>query len=122
MAKRTVTTYYSDLSGATVDENHCGTRFSLDGVDYEIDLTASERAALGNVLAPYISAARRLRQATQAGRLIESPTSSEPTPGELRAWAEVNGFVVSSRGRVPEMVREAYRASQPVMGLGAPME
>jgi len=114
MARQTVTRYYSDLTGAPVDKNECGTRFSLDGVDYEIDLTRSERAALRDALTPFISAARQLNTPTQARGLGELAPSSGPTPRALRAWAEENGFVVPSRGRVPEIVREAYRAARPL--------
>jgi hypothetical protein len=36
----------------------------------------------------------------------------EPTPAEIRAWAALNGYVVSDRGRVPAAVREAYLAQR----------
>jgi hypothetical protein len=113
MARRTVTAYYSDLTGAAIDENESGTRFSLDGVDYKIDLTRSEQATLRDALTPFTSAARKLASPSQAGRLSGRKASSEPTSRALRAWAEANGFDVLSRGRVPEIVREAYKAAHP---------
>ncbi len=33
----------------------------------------------------------------------------DPTPGEMRAWAVLQGLVVSDRGRVPNAVVEAFR-------------
>jgi len=34
--------------------------------------------------------------------------AADPTPAELRAWAAVNGYAVSDRGRIPAAVRAAY--------------
>ena len=34
----------------------------------------------------------------------------EPSPAEIRAWAALNGYTVSDRGRVPVAVREAFLA------------
>ncbi|MDO9456584.1 histone-like nucleoid-structuring protein Lsr2 [Nocardioides sp.] len=35
------------------------------------------------------------------------------TPAEVRAWAALNGYVVSDRGRVPQAVSRAYAAAHP---------
>lgn len=37
---------------------------------------------------------------------------AEPTPAEVRAWAEAQGIAVSDRGRVKREILEAYRASR----------
>lgn len=52
MAQRTVVVYYSDLSGAEIDERGVGVRFELDGTAYDIDLTADEHDALQAAFAP----------------------------------------------------------------------
>ena len=36
----------------------------------------------------------------------------DPTPAEMRAWAAVNGYDVSDRGRIPADVRAAYLAER----------
>ncbi len=69
MGRRTVTTYYSDMTGTAINEKEPGTRFSLDGVDYMIDLTRSEQAALRDALEPFTSAARKLTTPSHGGRL-----------------------------------------------------
>jgi hypothetical protein len=35
-----------------------------------------------------------------------------PTPAEVRAWAALNGYVVSDRGRVPKAVSDAFAAAR----------
>ncbi len=37
-----------------------------------------------------------------------------PTAGEIRRWAIVNGFELSTRGRIPKVVAEAYEARREV--------
>jgi hypothetical protein len=113
MAQRTVIAYYSDLSGTEIDEQGVGVRFELDGTAYEIDLAKDEQDALRTALAPFVAAARPA--GTQAeGRpraSVTAPGRNDPSPWAMREWARQNGFDVPTRGRVPELVREAYRAA-----------
>jgi hypothetical protein len=112
MARRTVIAHYSDLSGAEIDEQGVGVRFELDGTAYEIDLAGGEQDALRAALAPFVAAARPAR--TDQGQPRASVTArgrDDPTPSTMREWARENGFDVPTRGRVPELVREAYKAT-----------
>ena len=113
MAQRTVTSYFSVLSGIEISGREAGIRFGLDGADYEIDLSSEEQQGLRDALAPFVSAARPVDAARKTRRQLD-PTSIPdlgPSAKELRAWATENGFDVPTRGRVPEVVREAYRAA-----------
>lgn len=113
MSRRTVIAYYSDLSGAEIDEQGVGVRFELDGTSYEIDLAEDEQDALRAALAPFVAAARPARTDPQ-GQPRASVTArgrDDPTPSAMREWARENGFDVPARGRVPELVREAYKAA-----------
>ena len=108
MAKRTITTFYSDLSGDEI-EGGGTTQFGIDGASYEIDLTSAEKLALHDALAPYIGAART---ATSVARRISRPTVTDaPSAKEIRAWALENGYEVPPRGRIPALVLEAFNVA-----------
>lgn len=83
--------------------------FSLDGKDYEIDLTEQHAAGLRDALAPWITAGRR----ASTGRIPE-PRSRLRRPAEsadIRRWAEENGIPVAARGRLPVDLRSRYEAA-----------
>jgi len=99
-----------DLDGSEAE----GTvRFALDGTEYEIDLSAEHAGALREVLARYVSAARRAgggaRRPARGGR--RAPVSG-PNPTEVREWAKAQGIEVKDRGRVPaELVARFQEAT-----------
>jgi hypothetical protein len=54
--------YTDDLDGQPIRAGRGGTvGFSLDGVDYEIELSAKHRKALERALAPFIDNGRRIK-------------------------------------------------------------
>ena len=103
MARKTVVALEDDLSGGPADET---VRFSLDGVDYEIDLSSHNAEKLRSELDEFVAAARRLR--TRALRDIPSPRVDRAQLTAIREWARGQGLQVSPRGRIPEAVLEAY--------------
>ncbi|MFF3313731.1 Lsr2 family protein [Streptomyces sp. NPDC002952] len=106
MAQKIMTVFSDDLTGAESKDVQTHT-FSLDGVNYEIDLTSDNYDKLYEALAPFIDSGRktgRTRTATQPRKQATSGPSAE----EVRSWARENGHQVSDRGRVPASVREAY--------------
>ena len=113
MAQRTITVYHSDLSGAEIDEKGVNVRFDFEGNAYEIDLAEHELDALRAALAPFVAAARpvRTQPAHQPRASSFTGRRDEPSAGTMRQWARENGFEVPARGRVPELVREAYRVA-----------
>jgi hypothetical protein len=81
--------------------------FGLDGRTYEIDLSRRDAQALRETLAPYISAARRVRGRSRGGRGSAHPR--EPARGRaIREWARASGYDVSDRGRIATEIVEAY--------------
>ena len=62
-------------------------------------LTAKELDAFGSAVVADLAAASPL-------------APPDPTPAEIRAWAAVNGYAVSDRGRIPAAVREAFLAQR----------
>ena len=117
MAKKTLV--IDDISGETGARTR---RFSLDGSDYEIDLTDASFADLRSALKPFIKAGRAVgggaattrRRASTAGKATKRRRSSAKAPTEaaiIRAWARANGMAVTERGRVAPELRSAWEAA-----------
>lgn len=116
MAKKTLV--IDDISGETGARTR---RFSLDGSEYEIDLTDASFADLRAALKPFIKAGRAVGGApasrrTVAGRRTATSrrraTGKAPTEAAvIRAWARSNGMAVTERGRVAPELRAAWEAA-----------
>ena len=106
MATKVMTVFIDDLDGTAADRT---VSFSIDGTDYQIDLSASNAAALREILAPYMAAGRKV---TRKSRRPESPVGQAgqavSTPSGIREWAERNGYSTSRRGRLPAEILEAH--------------
>ena len=112
MAQKYVVQITDDLDGTDLDADDVEeVRFGLDGRAYVIDLSKANAAGLRDALAPYTDAARRDQA---AGR---TPATNKPASGgrkdldQVRQWANSNGHPVSTRGRVPGAVLDAYDAA-----------
>ncbi|HLT61498.1 MAG TPA: Lsr2 family protein [Microlunatus sp.] len=108
MAQRVQVILEDDFDGGKADET---VTFGLDGVDYEIDLSAKNAKALRSALDPYVSVARRTggrRRRAMTTRAVAAKSGARGSTSEIRAWAVEQGYEVSSRGRVPAEIREAY--------------
>jgi Lsr2 len=108
MASRTIVELVDDVSGGPADES---VSFGLDGREYEIDLSTANAKKLRSALETYQAVARRI-----GSRPVGRPrgrgnlTAATGDAAEIREWAVTNGFEVSSRGRIPAQLREAYEA------------
>ncbi len=96
-----------DLTGEDAEET---VRFSVDGADYEIDLTTANAANLREVLSKYAANGRRLRGPSAARAGTVAPLSREETR-RVRAWANAHGYNPSDRGRIRQDIQEAYAAA-----------
>ncbi|RSN60662.1 nucleoid-associated protein Lsr2 [Amycolatopsis sp. WAC 04182] len=117
MAQQVSVSLVDDLDGTDAEET---VEFGLDGVTYQIDLSADNAESLRDVLDQYVEHGRRAggrkRRAAPAAAVVAalSPVSKAPTAADreqnqaIRAWARKNGFSVSDRGRIPSEVVEAY--------------
>lgn len=88
--------------------------FSIDGVEYEIDLSQENKDRLYKDLDKYIQAGRR-KTAVQSTRKSahKAPTRKpavENTANNdaIRHWAKSVGKTVSDRGRIPKDIIEAF--------------
>lgn len=113
MAKKQITQLIDDLDGSVLDEGTgVSFRFAVEGRSYEIDLSDANAEKFRDALAPFIAAARAT--SSGAGRTGSQPARGNDRSADLatiRLWANQNGYTVSSRGRVPQSVVEAYEAS-----------
>jgi hypothetical protein len=115
MASRTVVELTDDFDGKRADET---VTFALDGVSYEIDLSAKNAAELRQALAAYIEVGRRVGRGSRSGRNGRATTSAPRSrsgadydPAAVRAWAASNKVNVSARGRISSSVLEQFRAA-----------
>jgi hypothetical protein len=112
MAQKVVTWLEDDIDGSDASET---VTFGLDGQQYEIDLNDEHAADLREVLAPFISVARRVGGSGggRKGRAVapKQRTGDEIDPKAVRSWAEANGVKVSPRGRISADVVEQYKAA-----------
>jgi Lsr2 len=109
VAIKTTTRLIDDLDGGPAERT---IPFSLDGVQYEIDLGKKNSAALEKALRPYLDAARRVRAASAGSRRNRSGNVRSGN-GDLRAireWARSNGYEISDRGRIAAPIMDAYKA------------
>lgn len=108
MARKTFVELIDDIDGSKADET---VTFSLDGVGYEIDLTADNAQKLRDELGTWISTARRVsgRRTTRSASSSSSASSEEIA--RIREWARENGYQVSDRGRISGEIRSAYQAA-----------
>jgi hypothetical protein len=107
MGTRTIVQLEDDLMGGQAAET---VTFGIDGKSFQLDLNKSNAAALRQLLAPYVAAGRAQR-ARHTQRKTSGTVAGEVGPATIRAWAIANGYAVSSRGRVSQELRAAYKAS-----------
>lgn len=111
MARRTLVQHLDDLDGTPAAET---VEFGLDGVQYEIDLSARNAARLRSELERYQVAGRRLtpRPPRPARPASAGSTRIDPVQmAAIRAWASRRGMDISPRGRIPQEVLDAYNAA-----------
>ncbi|AGM10083.1 hypothetical protein ED92_09385 [Amycolatopsis sp. MJM2582] len=113
MAQKVLVSLVDDLDGTEAEET---VEFGLDGVSYQIDLSAENAEELRDALAQYVEHARRAggRKRTAIRPVAGVKAAARPATVDreqnqaIRAWARKNGFQVSDRGRIPSEVVEAY--------------
>lgn len=105
MAQRIHVVLEDDIDGAPAEET---VSFALDGVSYEIDLSADNAAKLRDDVAVWIGHARRSGGRKQTSR---ARSGGRKNVGEVREWARANGYQVSDRGRISGEVQRAYDAA-----------
>ncbi|OHU20985.1 nucleoid-associated protein Lsr2 [Mycobacteroides franklinii] len=110
MAKKVTVTLVDDVDGeAAADES---VEFGLDGITYEIDLSSKNAEKLRKQLSAWAEHARKVsgrRGSSGSGR--KRATIDRAQSAAIREWAGKNGHAVSSRGRIPAEVIDAFNAA-----------
>ena len=85
MAQRTILELVDDLDGGKADET---VSFALDGVEYEIDLSADNAARLRDAFAEFVGHARRIGGRKKTGNLKAVPNTGngKPDTQAVREW------------------------------------
>ncbi|MBF4996661.1 Lsr2 family protein [Nocardia sp. BSTN01] len=109
MARKITVELIDDFDGKSKAEETVF--FSLDGVEYEIDLSVKNASKLRGLFEPWTEPARKLGRTPRgkSGRssAIRTVADKEQTKA-IRDWARNNGYNVSSRGRIQANIIEAY--------------
>jgi hypothetical protein len=107
LTRETVTHYIDDLDGSMGDVQTVS--FTIDKVQYQVELSAENRAKFHEALAPYVKVARRFRG--NPGRRGKLPYGSAR---QIREWALEQGLLEpgKSTGRLPEKLIRDYLDAQ----------
>lgn len=113
MARKVTVTLVDDVDGqATADES---VEFAIDGITYEIDLSSKNADNLRSELSVWVANARkvggrrRARASVSVGR--KRVNIDREQSAAIREWASKNGHAISSRGRIPAEVIDAFNAA-----------
>lgn len=86
--------------------------FSLDGTNYEIDLSDDHAVQMREALALYVGAARRVGGSRTKSPLKAVPSArTGPDPKRVREWAAKEGIDVPERGRLPKDILVKFQAA-----------
>jgi hypothetical protein len=112
MAQKHIVQLIDDIDQGVAEET---VSFSLDGSNYEIDLSAKNAAKLRDSLATYVAHARRAargsgRPANGAARRGRPARGDREQTHAIRAWARNNGHKIGEKGRIPAHILEAYNS------------
>ncbi len=101
-----------DLDGSEGAET---IRYSVDGQEYEIDLSEKNAERFRSVLKEFMDVSRPVEQPpvltltpARATRRQSSGGSGRDDIAQIRAWAESQGMDVSARGRIKKEIIDAY--------------
>ena len=112
MAKKVTVTLVDDFDGdGAADET---VEFGLDGVSYEIDLSSKNAKKLRDDLKLWVEKGRRVGGRRRGGRSAGTgrrASIDREQSAAIREWARRNGHNVSTRGRIPADVIDAFHAA-----------
>ncbi|MGV9866364.1 histone-like nucleoid-structuring protein Lsr2 [Rhodococcus koreensis] len=111
MARKVVVELVDDIDGTVFGDDGESISYAVDGVEYVIDLKDEHATELRETFEYYIAHSIRV-----GGRRHRSDRSATPVPerrpsGEttkIRAWAREQGYELSSRGRIPTEIEQAF--------------
>lgn len=113
MAKKVTVTLVDDVDGKTAADE--SVEFAIDGITYEIDLSSKNADKLRDQLSAWVEHARKVsgrrRGRASLGTNRKRAGIDREQSAAIREWASKNGHAISSRGRIPAEVIDAFNAA-----------
>ncbi|PSR58712.1 MULTISPECIES: histone-like nucleoid-structuring protein Lsr2 [Nocardia] len=108
MARKVIVELIDDFDGKSKAEETVF--FSLDGVEYEIDLSVKNAGKLRGLFEQWTEPARKVGRIPRgkSARIGARTVADKEQTKAIRDWARNNGYNVSSRGRIQADIVEAY--------------
>ena len=106
MARELIEIMYDDIDGTPITgaEDGRSVTFGIDRANYAMELSAPNAEELEKELEPYINAARIVKSPKQ----VKQVRRSRKTLDKIRSWAREAGYDISTYGRIPQTVEDAY--------------
>src|SRR5947209_20228358 len=109
MAQKVITEFIDDIDGSPAERTFT---FAVDGTNYEIDLSAENIAGFKSAIGGFIESARKVKGASNGRRPRSAAASGGQQSREhtqaVREWARQPGHNISSRGRIPTSIQQAF--------------
>ena len=109
MARVTQVSLVDDIDGSAASET---VSFSLEGKQYQLDLSEKNAAKLRDALGPFVASGRRSsggrRRSSGGPKMTQKPATDRERTAAIREWAREHGHKVADRGRIPASVIDAY--------------
>jgi hypothetical protein len=112
MVTKITETLVDDLDGVTDADQTL--EFHLDGVNYEIDLSAKNAKKLRADFQKWVDTGRRIggrRRGSSASYRRGASQVDRNESAAIRRWAHEHGHQVAARGRIPADVVDEYRGA-----------
>jgi len=114
MAKKVYVQLVDDIDDKPIESGGEHITYSVNGVSYEIDLSDKNAKEFHRKLDYYIEHSARIggkrakRGATSATTGLKRDANQTKA---IREWAKSNGYSISTRGRIPAEVENAFDAA-----------
>ncbi|MFJ9370121.1 Lsr2 family protein [Nocardia sp. NPDC101769] len=105
MVRKLVVNFIDDLDGESEAAETIS--FGLDGVSYELDLSAPNANDLRVALSRWTTHARRVGHSPRSRSTRSKPADTRQN-SVIRQWARDNGYDVQNRGRILSEIVTAY--------------
>lgn len=114
MAKKVYVQLVDDIDDKPIESGGEHIAFSVNGVDYEIDLSDKNAKEFHRKLNYYIDHSARVggkRTKKSVGTATAGGKRDANQTKAIREWAKANGYAISARGRIPADVENAFDAA-----------
>ncbi|MFE7423684.1 Lsr2 family protein [Rhodococcus sp. NPDC057529] len=112
MARKIVVELVDDIDGTVFGQDGESISYAVDGVEYVIDLKDEHATELRETFEYYIAHSTQVGGRKHRAGRSATPVAARRPSGEttkIRAWAREQGYELSSRGRIPAEIEQAFR-------------